>query len=455
MKKAAQRSVQENGQSQEAQGVARPMDVEGSMQYLAQHGHEKSGNDVIFSWFARYQQAAAAGADAINGTVGALLEDSGELAINQVVDAALRVAPAVEFSAYAPLKGLPPFLDLAVSLALGDHRSTLEELGVFSGSTATPGGSGALYLAASNFAERGDAVLLRDRHWGPYGGFLRGCQLNTATYPLIPGTENPSHPLLDLASFREALETLANSQSTVMTWLNDPAHNPTGLSLPPESRFALLNAFMESAARHEHVGHTLLIDAAYHLYADEPHGWAETVAEALEAGLPWPENMLICFAVSLSKSHTIYGLRTGALVYLHPEEKSVSRINDVMGVTGRQTWSAAPRVAQHVLSELHSSQEGGQAWSDERDRLATLLSQRRQRFVEACSAHGVNINPSHDGFFAWYECEQPAKVAEACAQHHVYLVPLSGGVRIGLCAIPTPQVERVAEVLAKVVGAKQ
>ena len=230
MKKAAQRSVQENGQSQEAQGVARPMDVEGSMQYLAQHGHEKSGNDVIFSWFARYQQAAAAGADAINGTVGALLENSGELAINQVVDAALRVAPAVEFSAYAPLKGLPPFLDLAVSLALGDHRSTLEELGVFSGSTATPGGSGALYLAASNFAERGDAVLLRDRHWGPYGGFLKGCQLNTATYPLIPGTENPSHPLLDLASFREALETLANSQSTVMTWLNDPAHNPTGLS---------------------------------------------------------------------------------------------------------------------------------------------------------------------------------------------------------------------------------
>ena len=455
MKKAAEASVRDNGQSQEAQGVARPMDVEGGMQYLAQHGHEKSGNDVIFSWFARYQQAAAAGADAINGTVGALLEDSGELAINQVVDAALRVAPAVEFSAYAPLKGLPPFLDLAVSLALGEHRSTLENLGVCSGATATPGGSGALYLAASNFAERGDSVLLRDRHWGPYGGFLKGCQLNLATYPLLPVSENPANPLLDIVSFSAELEALATSQSTVMTWLNDPAHNPTGLTLPPESRFALLNAFMESATRHEHVGHTLLIDAAYHLYADEPHGWAETLAEALDAGLPWPENMLICFAVSLSKSHTIYGLRTGALVYLHPEQESVARLNDVMGVTGRQTWSAAPRVAQHVLSQLHASPEGGQAWSDERDRVALLLSERRQRFVAACATHGVNINPSHDGFFAWYECEEPGAVAEACAQHHVYLVPLSGGVRIGLCAIPTRQVERVAEVLAQVVGAKQ
>jgi aromatic-amino-acid transaminase len=240
-----------------------------------------------------------------------------------------------------------------------------------------------------------------------------------------------------------------------MTWLNDPAHNPTGLSLPAESRFALLNAFMESATRNEHVGHTLLIDAAYHLYADEPHGWAETIAEALDAGLPWPENMLICFALSLSKSHTIYGLRTGALVYLHPEEASVQRLNDVMGVTGRQTWSAAPRVAQHVLSELHATEEGGQSWSEERDRLATLLSQRRERFLQACTQHGVDINPSHDGFFAWYECEDPVAVAEACADQHVYLVPLTGGVRIGLCAVPTSQVERVAEALAVATGAAQ
>jgi len=76
---------------------------------------------------------------------------------------------------------------------------------------------------------------------------------------------------------------------------------------------------------------------------------------------------------------------------------------------------------------------------------------RRRAFVNACKAHGVAVNPSHDGFFAWYECDEPALVAEACAQHHVYLVPLTGGVRIGLCAIPQAQVERVAEVLATVV----
>lgn len=420
------------------------MDDEGAMQYLASHGEEKSGNDVIFSCFARYQNAASAGADAVNGTVGALLEDDGSLAINGVVDNALRIAPAQEFAAYAPLKGLPSFLDLSISLALGSHRDALAKMGLHAGATATPGGSGALFLAAANFAERGDAVLLRDRHWGPYAGFLKGCGLEQHTYPLLPREGQQTTPMLDLDGFAQGVESLATSQSTVMTWLNDPAHNPTGLSLPPESRSALLNAFMESATRHEHVGHTLLIDAAYHMYAEEPHGWAQTLADALDSGVPWPENLLICFAISLSKSHTIYGMRTGALVYLHPERGSIDRLQDVMGVTGRQTWSAAPRVAQHVLSELHATAEGGDAWSLERDRLAALLLDRRTTFVTSCQSLGVKINPSHDGFFAWYECEDPQRVVESCAQQHVYLVPLNGGVRIGLCAVPHHQIERVA-----------
>ena len=131
--------------------------------------------------------------------------------------------------------------------------------------TASPGGSGALFLAASNFAERGESVLLRDRHWGPYSGFLKGCNLEIATYPLLPAKEEPDHPNFDATGFQNALESLATTQSTVMTWLNDPAHNPTGLSLPSDSRYALLNLFMESATRHENVGHTLLILSLIHI----------------------------------------------------------------------------------------------------------------------------------------------------------------------------------------------
>ena len=411
----------------------------------------RKGNDTIFGWYARYLAAKEQGHNAVNGTAGILLENDGTLAINEVVDRMIREAPAVEFSSYAPLKGLPDFLDLSISLALGEHRDSLESFGFNFVSTATPGGSGALFLAANNLCERGDAILLRDRHWGPYAGFLDGCGLKMATWPLIPNHEG-EHPYFADEEFEVQVNQLAESQKTVMVWLNDPAHNPTGLTMTPEGRRAALDIMMASASKYPEVGHTLLLDTAYSLYASEPHGWGQTIVDAVEDGSPWPENFLITYALSLSKSHTAYGLRTGAFIDIHPDEHVTERLRDIFGTTGRQTWSAAPRILQYTAAQLHSDEDSAKAWSDERDRLQGLLAERRNLFVNACASNGVPINPTHDGFFAWLEHNEPERIAEACAQHHVYLVPLRGGIRIGLCAMPSSEVERVAKTLADVLN---
>ena len=411
--------------------------------FLNDFAKTKQGNDTIFSCWARYQEAIAQGHDAVNGTIGALLEDDGSLAINQTVDEFVRNSPPIEIAAYAPLKGLPEFLDLAVTLALGDARDELEEIGLCHTATASPGGSGALYLAAANYADRGSKVLLRDRHWGPYDGFLAGCGLDIATYPLLSGDSG-----LDLAGLELSLRELSTSQTKIMSWLNDPAHNPTGLSLTADERMSVLKAFADAAMGNENIGYTLLIDAAYHLYAEEPHGWAETITDALHDGLEWPANLLLTFAISLSKSHTVYGLRGGALVTIHPDQSVVDRITTVMGVTGRQTWSASSRLAQYSIAKIHSNQESGAAWSDEKVRMTEILKQRRKLFISACNRLNVSINPTHDGFFAWLEHDNPQTIVDSCAEDQVYLVPLKGGVRIGLCAIPTDKIERVAESLS-------
>lgn len=411
----------------------------------------RQGNDTIFGWYARYLKAKEDGHDAINGTAGLLLEDDGSLAINDVVDKMLREAPPVEFASYAPLKGLPDYLDLSISLALGEHRESLEQLGFNFVSTATPGGSGALFLAANNLCERGEAILLRDRHWGPYAGFLKGCGLEMATWPLLPDGES-DYPFFADSAFEEAVEKLAQNQNTVMVWLNDPAHNPTGLTMSPQGRRAALDIMMASASKQPETGHTLLLDTAYSLYADDPHGWGQTIRETMEDGTPWPENFMIVYALSLSKSHTAYGLRTGALIGIHPDEAVTERLRDIFGTTGRQTWSAAPRILQYTAAKLHGNATSAQAWSDERDRLQTLLTDRRNAFVDACAKYNVPINPTHDGFFAWLEHEHPESITEACAQHHVYLVPLRGGIRIGLCAMPSNGIERVAKTLADVLN---
>ena len=87
-------------------------------------------------------------------------------------------------------------------------------------------------------------------------------------------------------------------------------------------------------------------------------------------------------------------------------------MDTVLCVTARQTWSATPRVSQHCVSEMHSSEEGGEAWSKERDRLKTLLDNRRNTLVSGMRKVGSATKSTMDGFFAWIEADDPVAVAE-------------------------------------------
>lgn len=404
----------------------------------------KHGRDPIFAMLSRCRAAAEAGADVVNGTVGALLEDDGSLALNRTYLDALKGSPDVEFAAYSPLTGRPDFNDLLVELALGPSRASLSSAGLATRAMATPGGGGALRLTAANLAPPGGRVLMRDRHWGPYHGFLTEAGLERATWPLL----GPEGEDVDVQGFQHALADLSSSQAQVLVWLNDPAHNPTGLSLQAEGRRDVLEAVVASALTCPDVGHSLMIDAAYALYANEAHGWATTVEEALEDGMLWPDNLLLLWAVSLSKSHTAYGARCGGLVSMHPEEEVLDRVHEAFAASGRGTWSGPPRAPQHAAVLVHGDAELGEAWSDRLEELHGLLDQRRSALISACHQAGVSLNPTHDGFFAWLEHEEPERVVEACMAHHVYLVALDGGVRIGLCAIPVGSMQRVADALA-------
>ena len=56
------------------------------------------------------------------------------------------------------------------------------------------------------------------------------------------------------------------------------------------------------------------------------------------------------------------------------------------------------------------------------------------------------LSPSENLF--WLESDDPVALAEACAEKEVYLVPLDGGVRIGLCALALSDVEKVVDALS-------
>jgi len=409
---------------------------------LPEQAMAKGGRDVIFSWLARYQAAKAAGQDAINGTVGSLLEDDGKLAVNPVVSSTMREQADLELSAYAPLPGLPHFRTMVQELALGDGLPVIQRHGIHSEAIITPGGTGALYLSARNLLAPGSALLLRDLHWEPYRTIVKECDLTTATWPLI-GDEGQ----IELDALRQIISGLMLEQNQILSWLNDPAHNPTGMSLTTESRLAVLNVFADAAVQNPDKGVTLFIDGAYAAYAKDHHGWGDTFASFASEAI-WPANLLVCFGFSASKSHTLYGQRCGALIMLHPSKPFLDRLLEVMLHTGRGTWSGAARLPQATVHTIHSDIDKFVDWLHERDRLQQLLEQRRDVFNARCEKEGVPIMPSHDGYFAFLPHEDPVPMANAAASRGLYVVPLDGGIRIGLCSIPTDQVDRAAGILA-------
>ncbi|MAP42453.1 MAG: hypothetical protein CL981_01805 [Euryarchaeota archaeon] len=410
---------------------------------LPPHAASKAGNDVIYAWLARYQQASAEGKDVVNGTIGALLDDDGELVFNPAVAEAINRLPDLDKGAYSPLPGLPIYRDTARSLAIGPRLEEMEVAGFSTEAVASPGGCGALYLSARNMLSPGDSILVRSTYWGPYRTIADECGLGLVDWPLVADPTETGQSV-DKTALSSRLNELVSNQGRVLAWLNDPAHNPTGMSLDSAERNDVMNCFLEAARANPEAGFTLLLDTAYALYAEEPHGWTDTVIPHIEN---WPDNLLLCWAFSTSKSHTIYGLRCGAIVIAHPDRGLLERMVPMFVHTGRGTWSGSPRLPQAAVAMIHSNSGLETMWDATRAAQSEVLEIRRQRLLDA--ATGVHFDPSNDGYFAHVPDPNPVSLCEEIATHGVYLVPLAKGVRIGICSLPTHAAERVGRAISE------
>lgn len=102
---------------------------------------------------------AEKGADkVINATIGSLLDDDGNLIVLSSVDEVFRMLKPVEYADYAPIGGIPGFREAVKKAAFG----SFEPAG-FTEAVATPGGTGALRNAISNYSEPGDCLLYTSR----------------------------------------------------------------------------------------------------------------------------------------------------------------------------------------------------------------------------------------------------------------------------------------------------
>ena len=385
------------------------------------------GADLIFTMNAAAQQRAAAGAAVINATVGALLNDDGKLVVHDSIMALYGQLAPMEIAPYAPIAGDPKYL-----LALTQrHWPTLTSYGI---GVATPGGTGALALSIRNLLEPGQRLLTTAPYWGPYATMAieNHVVLETVPYPASGGA-------LDVPAWRAACEDILHTQGRLLLWLNDPCHNPTGRSLSRDDRRAVLQMLREVAA----LGPvTLLLDFAYLDYARDAHA----VREALDdyAAFGAEGTVLVAASLSLSKAFTLYGARSGALVFPWCADAA---LREALTISCRGAYSNCARAPMSVLLRMTADPAAQAALAAEHASWSAMLTARADALDAALKAEGLPGAPWDGGFFVTLEMPDSTAVAQRLMAEDVFVVPIPEGLRVGICGMRVSDAPRFAAAL--------
>jgi aspartate/tyrosine/aromatic aminotransferase len=391
-------------------------------------------DDPIFALNAEAQGRKAAGEPILNATVGALLDDSGQLVVLDSVMALWRELTTLEVAPYAPIAGDPAFLKALVRR----HWPLLDSAGA---ACATPGGSGALGLSMRNFLEPGQKVLTTAPFWGPYATLAaeNSLGLTTAPWPAAGAA-------LDIAAWDLALRSLMKAQGRLLFLLNDPCHNPSGRSLTASDRAALLGLLREVSA----LGPvTLLLDFAYLDYTREPAAVAAALADY--AALGAEGRVLVGASLSLSKSMTLYGARCGALAFPWCTDPTLQA---ALTQSCRGTWSNCAKAPQALLLRLMKDGKAQTRLAAEHRHWSEVLSARARALDAALEAEGMRPVHWTGGFFVCLPVAEPEAVGARLKGEGIFTVPLPEGLRVGLCGMQAAEAPRLAQTLHRVLAAR-
>ncbi|MFZ7131412.1 MAG: pyridoxal phosphate-dependent aminotransferase [Eubacteriales bacterium] len=387
---------------------------------VADHAIRPVEEDIIFGANMEAQRAIKeVGFDkVINSTIGALLDDNGKLITFKSVFEILRSLSDEGFAAYAPLRGLPSYLDASIKATFGDYKPQ-----GYIQAVATPGGSGAIRHAIWNYTNLGDEILTSDWYWAPYNTLASEHGRKVATYTLFD-----DHGNFNSESFGNQVDALLEKQKRVLIIINSPAHNPTGFTLSVEQWKDIIEIVKEKSINQQH-RIILFVDAAYIDFCDD-----DTRQFFLLLG-NLPYNILSIVAFSMSKGYTFYGLRSGAIIGISSDEEIANEFKNVCSYSNRGVWSSGTRSAMEVLIKIYEDQEVLHRVQGERAHYRDVLNKRAEAFVTNAEDIELGICPYKDGFFISIPCNDPIKLSKELQKDHAFLVPLKKGLRFAACSV--------------------
>lgn len=397
----------------------------------ASHAKGKFATDKIFGASGAAAKATAQyGRDkVVNATIGAIMDEQEKLACIPTVEKVFRELPINEVIAYAPISGLPAYLDATIDLTFADQRPE-----AYFKAVATAGGTGAIHHTIWNYSEMGDKVLTSDWYWGPYAVLCKEMLRQLDTYPLLDEKQN-----FHVKAFEAKVKELLAVQDSLVVIINTPAHNPTGFSLTDEDWTKVLGICREQV-KNKDKRITLLVDIAYIDYAGEKNVSRKFFKQFSNL----PDNLLGIVAFSMSKGYTMYGQRTGAMIGISSNKEVIEEFTKINQYTSRATWSNINRGAMSLLTTIDQDPVLLAQFEKERDGYYQMIRDRADIFMEEAKACGLHMLPYRAGFFISIPAADPDAVCDKLHEDLIFAVPLKMGVRIAVCAVPSAKMKGMA-----------
>jgi aspartate aminotransferase len=314
---------------------------------------------------------------------------------------------------YAPISGIPAFVDLATDLLYGHTKASMKDRLV---STQALSGTGALrlgmdVLCALRCGEDQDGdnrrVYLPAETWGNHVSVVSAARLLPLTYPYTTlGTKVG----IDSEAMLRALDA-APRGSVVL--LHACAHNPTGL----DPDVALWSQISDIVLKR---GLVPFFDVAYQGVAS---GSCEKDVEGLRLFVERGHTLLA--AQSFAKNFGVYGERAGVLSIVTASPSEAAALRSQVQRIVRAAYSSPPIHGARLVSEVLGDSTLRSQWERDLQSMVGRLNAMRQGLVTALEekhndalALGV---ADQQGMFAFLPGLRPELIDRLRSDYHVYM----------------------------------
>ncbi|MDD3067315.1 MAG: aminotransferase class I/II-fold pyridoxal phosphate-dependent enzyme [Acholeplasmataceae bacterium] len=361
--------------------------------------------------------------DVIDASIGMFFDEDKSIGGMPSVSKAIRELSDDQILPYPSVDGGPGFKKDLISWVLGKYEDEIKKT-MYVDACATPGGSGAIASTFSIMTKPKDYIFVSDVRW-QYERFADRAKLNIFEHKLFDGDA------FNLQSFKERLDALCAIQHRVVVIVNDPCHNPTGYTLTLDE-FNKIIDILNSKTENEII---FLYDVAYLEFTHEEDNRLKM------SYLPkLKEHVMTIVTFSGSKTFGVYGLRMGAAIILSKNKDQVADAHKKYVNEARGSWSATPTISIELFNHF-AKPENKKVFLKDLARLNDIVQKRSMSFNEQAKEIGLVTYPFRSGFYTVVLTDNPDQDYLKLQEHHIYAVPMNGGIRLALCSLSIHEIQ--------------